>query len=113
MFVVVSDLLRETFSSPVLYSTPDLRASLFQVAASLPGVQDLGPMADQIGRMGVGIGYTHGEERSELIFDPETGEILGMREVRLVDGDEEPQVIEGSWGVYLEVGVVDSVRERP
>ena len=61
MFVVVSDLLRETFSSPVLYSTPDLRASLFQVAASLPGVQDLGPIADQIGRMGVGIGYTHGE----------------------------------------------------
>lgn len=113
MFVVVSDLLRETFSSPVLYSTPGLRSALFEVTATLPGVQDLGPMADQTGRMGVGIGYMHGEERLELIFDPETGEILGVREVRLVEGDEEPQIIQGSWGVYLEVGVVDSVHERP
>jgi hypothetical protein len=113
MFVVVSDLLRETFSSPVLYSTPNLRSSLFEVAATLPGVEDLGRTTDQVGRMGVGIGYAHRDQRLELIFDSETAAILGTREVRLIGPDEEPKVIPGSWAVYLEAGVVDSVRDRP
>lgn len=42
MFVVIADLLRESYSSPVLYSSPGLRPSLFEVAASLPEVESLG-----------------------------------------------------------------------
>lgn len=113
MFVVVGDLLRETFSSPVLYSTPELRSSLFEVAATLPGVEDLGTTSDQIGRPGVGVGYTQDDERLELIFDPETAAILGAREVRLIGPNEEPKITPGGWAVYLEVGVVDSVHDRP
>jgi hypothetical protein len=113
MFVVVGDLLRETFSSPVLYSTPELRSSLFEVAATLPGVQDLGTTSDEIGRPGVGVGYTQDDQRLELIFDPKTAAILGAREVRLIGADEEPKTTQGGWAVYLEVGVVDSVHDRP
>jgi hypothetical protein len=113
MFVVVGDLLRETFSSPVLYSTPELRSSLFEVAATLPGVQDLGTTADEIGRPGVGVGYTQDDQRLELIFDPQTAAILGAREVRLIGPNEEPKTTQGGWAVYLEVGVVDSVHDRP
>lgn len=113
MFVVLTDLLGETFSSPILYSQPELRASLFEVAASLPGVEDLGRMTDDIGREGVGFGFTGANERMELIFDPETAVILQMRQVPVPAPDEGPRVDDEGWTLFLEVGVVDSVRERP
>jgi hypothetical protein len=108
-FVVIADLLRESFSSPVLYSSPGLRSSLFEVAATLPGVESLGATTDEQGRPGVGVGFTHGEVRLELIFDPDTSAILGEREVDLADGETIP----GSWIVYLGSGVVDSTNQRP
>lgn len=108
MFVVIADLLRESFSSPVLYSSPGLRPSLFEVAATLPGVEDLGAASDERGRQGVGVGFTHDGTRLELIFDPDTSAILGEREVSLENGTTIP----GSWIVYLESGVVDSTNER-
>jgi hypothetical protein len=109
MFVVIADLLRESFSSPVLYSSSGLRSSLFEVTATLPGVEALGATSDEKGRPGIGVGFTHGGTRLELIFDPETSAILGEREVRIADGETVP----GSWIVYLESGVVDSTDERP
>lgn len=112
MFVVIRDLLVETWSSPLLYSTPELRASLFEVASTLPGVEDLGPKTDDIGRPGVGVGFTKDGVRMELIFDPVTGAMLGHREYRLAsDGAE--RMNRGGWGVFVEVGVVDSIRNRP
>jgi hypothetical protein len=109
MFVVIADLLRESFSSPVLYSSPGLRPSLFEVAATLPGVEALGAVSDEKGRPGIGVGFIHDGTRLELIFDPDTSAILGEREVRISDGETIP----GSWIVYLESGVVDSTDERP
>jgi hypothetical protein len=108
MFVVIADLLRESFSSPILYSSPGLRPSLFKVAATLPGVEDLGAVSDEKGRQGVGVGFTHDGTRLELIFDPDNSAILGEREVRIADEGTVP----GSWIVYLESGVVDSTNER-
>jgi hypothetical protein len=109
MFVVIADLLRESFSSPILYSSDGLRSSLFEVAATLPGVESLGTTTDQSGRVGIGVGFTHDGSRLELIFDPETSAILGEREVRIEDG----QTVPGSWIVYLGSGVVDSTNQRP
>ena len=109
MFVVIADLLRESFSSPVLYSSPGLRPALFEVAATLPGVEALGATSDEKGRPGTGVGFTHDGTRLELIFDPDTSAILGEREVRIADGETVP----GSWIMYLESGVVDSTDERP
>jgi hypothetical protein len=107
MFVVIADLLRESFSSPVL--SPALRSSLFEVAATVPGVESLGEVEDEKGRRGIGIGYTHGGVRLELIFDEGTSQILGEREVSLESGTTIP----GSWIVYLESAVVSSVDQRP
>jgi hypothetical protein len=107
MFVVVADLLRESFSSPIL--SPALRASLFEVAATSPGVESLGDVSDEHGRRGIGVGYTHEGIRFELIFDQATSQILGERQVSLESGTTIP----GSWIVYQEVAVVDSTGERP
>ncbi len=109
MFVVVGDLLRESFSSPVVFESPELRSALFDVAASLPGVELLGNTTDEIGRPGVGVGYTHRGVRYELIFDPATSAFLGERDVQADGGTTVP----GSWASYLESGIVDGTNERP
>lgn len=122
MFVVIGDLLRETHASP------ELRAALYEVAATLPRVELLGELTDEAGRPGVGVGYTHLGIRHELIFDPDTSAILGERQVQVdppvadaspppnvgvnADGVDDPGTLLG-WAVYLRSGVVDSVDERP
>ena len=112
MWVIMTDLLGETFSSPILYSTPELRAALFDVAATLPGVEDLGAMTDAIGREGIGFGFTGGYERMELIFDRETATILEMRQIPVHDFPDGSSMEGVAWTVFLDVGVVDSVRDR-
>src|SRR5919108_5016243 len=74
-FTIIGDLLRET------YAPPKLRAALYQVAAELPGVELLGTVRDEAGRKGIGVGYTDGGERHELIFDRKTSVLLGERDV--------------------------------
>lgn len=78
MFVLVGDALRETVPSPALAS------ALFQVAATIDGIQALGPMADRAGRPGVAVGITGGPSdfRTQriLIFDPVSHALLGEEE---------------------------------
>ena len=121
-FVVIGDLLRET------YAPPELRQALFEVAATLPRTEYLGPVTDEVGRPGIGVGYTWVGVREELIFDPNTSVILGEREVQVdpavdtaspspgvginADGVDDPGTVLG-WAVYLESGIVDSTSERP
>jgi hypothetical protein len=66
---------------------PKLRAALFQVAASLNGVELIGPVTDPLGRPGTAVGYTYEGLRQQLIFDPATAKLLASEWV-LVD----PQV---------------------
>jgi hypothetical protein len=109
MFVVVGDLLRETFSSAAHHGNAELRRSLFEIASTIRGVELLGSMSDEDGREGIGFGFTRGDTRLELIFDEVTTQLLGEREVSIEDG----RTIPGSWVVYGPTGVVDSTRERP
>jgi len=122
MFVVIGDLLRET------YASPELRAALYEIAATLPRVELLGETTDEAGRPGIGVGYTYLGVRHELIFDPDTSAILGEREVQVDppvveaspgpgvgvnrDGVDDPGTLLG-WAVNLRSGIVDSVNERP
>jgi hypothetical protein len=116
-FAIIGDLLRET------YAPPELRSALYQLVADLPGVELLGDVKDPIGRDGVAVAYTHAGARAELIFDPNTSQLLTEREVMVdpaaygVDIASEPgntgvayappgKVIYSS--VYLASGVVDS-----
>lgn len=57
---------------------PEVRAALYDVLASLPGIELLGRVDKQIGRPGVAIGITDRGYRFEAIFDPETADLIGQ-----------------------------------
>jgi hypothetical protein len=112
-FTQVGDLLRETDASP------QLRAALYQVAASIPGVTMLGSVTDHSGRPGVGIAFVSGGTRHELIFDPATAALLGEEDVVVgpppatTQGPAYPVGTVADWAVYVRSGVVDSTTAAP
>jgi hypothetical protein len=94
-FVIIGDLLRET------YAPPRLRAALFQVAAQLPGIQLLGA-THWTGQRGIAVGYPGRGFLHELVFSPRTAALLGERTVDTRTGKV------AAWTIYLESAVVDS-----
>lgn len=86
---------------------PDVRANIYRAAALIPGVQSLGTVRDHDGRPGLGLAITTGEgtpnATDELIFDPETGELLG----------ETATGPYGGWYVYLDTKVVNGLPRQP
>jgi hypothetical protein len=81
VFTQIGDALRE---SPAPAS---LRAGLYGALALIPRVEFLGQVKDRAGRTGTGVAYTEVGIRHELIFDPQTSEMLAEREV-IVDERE-------------------------
>jgi hypothetical protein len=75
-------LIGELLAQPGL--TADQRASLYRAAASLDGVEQLGPTSDPVGRGGEGFAVTAGNDRAVLIFDPITAAPLATEEY--IDG---------------------------
>lgn len=63
---------------------PPLRAALYGAPALTPGVTLAGTVTDRAGRVGTAVAFTEVGIRNELIFDPETSELLAERRV-LVD----------------------------
>lgn len=103
------------------FAPPEVRAELFRIAAELPDVELVGDTRDEIGRAGVAVAVNqpHRGERSELIFDPETSDLLGSRQVATAAQPEEalaeripPGTITG-YDVYIDSAIVDSSSERP
>jgi hypothetical protein len=101
-FVHIGDFLRETDAPPAV------RASLYQAAALIPGIELLGTVRDHEGRAGLGIAYpaqgpyASNGGSSELIFDPHTGELLGEQGTG-------PRY----WAVYLSEKVVNGLPGTP
>jgi hypothetical protein len=107
MFVIVGDLLRQQTAPPAV------RAALYRVVASIPGVELVGKVHDRAGRQGVAVARTHTytglKKRHVLIFDPRTSALLAEETVLLqaVDWiDARPPVVIG-YATYLESGIVD------
>jgi hypothetical protein len=71
------------------YAPPRLRAALYQVMAELPGVELIGRTRDSLGRVGIAVGYTHDDQRQEVVFDRTNGAVLEQRWVS-VSGDPNP-----------------------
>jgi hypothetical protein len=98
-------------------SPPALRAALYQVIKSLPGVQDLGPVVDRLGRPGRDIGLVTTGTRDELIFDPVTTAVLEQRTVAvgpLQPGNNmDPAGTVLQYTLYQREGVVNSVTATP
>lgn len=75
VFTEIGDALRE---SP---APARLRAGLYRALALIPHVQFLGQVKDRAGRSGIGVAFTEVGIRHELIFDPQTSEMLAERQV--------------------------------
>lgn len=77
VFVLIGDVLR----SGVVPA--DLRAALFHVMQTVPGVEVTDHSAVLDGRTGVAFGRVEpgANERYEIVIDPETGTVIGEREV--------------------------------
>jgi hypothetical protein len=99
-FVQIGDPLRETDASPTL------RAAIYKVAATVPGVQVLGPARDHSGRLGIGLAYRHEGGGMELIFDPRTSALLGE-----LDTDASGKLV--GWAIYLQSRIVNGLPRRP
>jgi hypothetical protein len=101
-FTQIGDLLRETDAPPAL------RAALFQAAAALPGIEQLGRVTDHSGRPGVGIAFESGGARHELIFNPADSSLMGEQDVVTGAPQSEPLDTLADWVVYLQSNVVNS-----
>ena len=84
MFNQLTELASESWGAA------PLRAAAYRVLARLPGVTLVGDLRDPLGRRGVGldapIGYSHWE-RTRLIIDPRTGDVLAQQTVLLRAAD--------------------------
>ncbi|GLW97939.1 hypothetical protein Misp02_20260 [Microtetraspora sp. NBRC 16547] len=80
-WTTVGDLLREN------YLPAAQRAALFKAAATIPGVTVTEDAEDAAGRKGIGVGRESFGIREDIIFNPETYELLGERGI-VVDEKE-------------------------
>lgn len=101
-FETVGTLLQDSGS-------PTLRAALYRMVARLPGVKLLGRRTDPLGRSGVAVGTSTGEE---LLFDPATSDILEESDVQLGPGAL-PAGTVLHYFVYQGRGVVNSIEQLP
>lgn len=83
-------------------ATPELRAALFEVAASLPGVESAGQVADPSGRMGMGFRVADGARTTTLIVDDSTTVLATV-----IDPSSGSDRLE-TYVAYLESSVVPS-----
>ena len=75
VFSEIPDALRQ---SP---QPATLRAALYRTLALIPGVRYIGAVSEGRGRMGIAVGLRNGDLEDELIFDPQSSELLGERTI--------------------------------
>jgi hypothetical protein len=100
-FSYIAEILGQTDAPPAV------KANIYRAAALIPGVESLGRVQDHDGRPGLGLAITTDEgapnATDELIFDPQTGELLG----------ETATGPYGGWSVYLDTKVVNELPTQP
>jgi hypothetical protein len=93
-------------------STARLRAALYRVIESLPGVANLGPATDRLGRHGQAVGLVTSGTRDELIFDPASTVVLEEETVAVAPRQSGNNMLPPGtvlqYTVYLREGVVNS-----
>jgi RNA polymerase sigma-70 factor (ECF subfamily) len=110
--VLIADMLRSGIVPG------DVRAALFRAAALIPGVELVDEQANLNGQVGVAVGRyePNAGDRNEIIFEPDTGMVIGERQI-LVDRGYGPHLPVGSaiaWtAVATEVVPAGEVDEIP
>jgi len=69
---------------------PPLRSALYQVLATVPGVERVPGQVDLAGRAGVAIAHTADGKRTEIVLDPVSSRMLGFRIVAVAAADGMP-----------------------
>ena len=96
----ITELLRDPNTEP------DLRAAIYQVAKTVPGVEVMDATTDPAGRAGVGLRFPYdGGQVVEYDFDPATLQLLAIRS-GVASG------FDTGYSVY-ELGIVDSTDHAP
>lgn len=88
----------------------DLRAALYEALARIPGISITADQATLNGRTGIAIGREEPSRdwREEIIIDPETGWMIGERQITTSDyGQIPPGIVTKSTAVTI--AVVDSI----
>jgi hypothetical protein len=98
-------------------STAALRAALYRVIESLPGVTNLGPAKDQLGRRGQAVGLVTAGTREVLIFDP-ASTVVEEEEMVAVAPEQsgsnmQPAGTVLQYTLYQQEGVVNSETALP
>lgn len=95
-FSTITRLLR-TPEAPV-----ELCRALWQILRELPGIVELGAVLDRDDRPGLGLAAELGGYLHELVFDADTGRLLGEQEtLRNPEFDYAPPGTVTGWAVYL------------
>jgi hypothetical protein len=105
-------ILRSIAVSPAPTS---VRAAVYEVMASTPGIKLLGHRRDALGRRGDMFTATLGPERTEIIINPSTGRLLQFSRILMHRSRLEPGWRPGliSRDTYVDLAVVGSTTARP
>jgi hypothetical protein len=88
---------------------PALRAALYRMIERLPGIEDLGPATDGLGRHGVAVGLVTQGARSELIFDPATSAALEWKIVAVAPGQSGNNHLPAGMVMQYNINVVSGI----
>lgn len=72
VFLLIGDLLAQGDAAP------EVRAALFEAAARLEGIEKVGAVTDPLGRDGIALAIEGSSMRTQLVFDPETADLLSI-----------------------------------
>jgi hypothetical protein len=95
-------------------ASPMLRATVFRLLATIPGVRDLGTVRDVLGRSGVAFEVAPMQRYtcvttscpvSEMVLDPTSGQLLAQASLS-------PRG-RAMWTTYLVLGIANSIRSMP
>ncbi|HWO83105.1 MAG TPA: hypothetical protein VNM38_04870 [Solirubrobacterales bacterium] len=107
------ELVTELLSNPL--ATPAQRLALIAAERRVPGVTELGPTADEIGRQGIAIGARSANSGIDvvysLIFDPATSEALASEQRMVAPPAGDSGLFSST--AYLTEGETRSRRARP
>ena len=109
---IVLYVLRSLALSP---APTAVRAAVYQVMASTPGIKLLGHRRDALGRRGDMFAATLGAMRAEIIINPTTGRLLQFTRILMHPSGLDPGWRPGliSRDTYVEQVVVGSMNARP
>jgi len=99
VFLLIGELLAQGDASPAL------RAALFEAAARLEGIEDVGEMIDPLGRDGLALAIDGASLRTQLVFDQDTAELLSI-ELYTIEADGSVGARD-SWRAFHPASVVD------